>query len=134
MTGDFISPQNSDRGRTTGRLPEKGPRWYSRSMPLCISLLVVCGIAFVLISQTALTDNPSPRATGVVENRSRDHKQGERDVGCPSVPCPELVVQLPEAQKSGPEIVPLPEAQNSGSEMVPLAEAQKSRPERGHER
>ena len=113
MAGDFIRYQRPDRGRTTGRLQAKGPRWYSWSVPLCISLPVVCGIAFVPIRQTVFTDNP--RATSVVENQ-HEHKQGERDDGCPSVPCPELVVQLPEAQKSGPEMVPLPEAQKSGHE------------------
>jgi len=128
MAGDFIRYQRPDRGRTTGRLQAKGPRWYSWSVPLCISLPVVCGIAFVPIRQTVFTDNP--RATSVVENQ-HEHKQGERDDGCPSVPCPELVVQLPEAQKSGSEmVVPPPEAQKSGSEMVvPPPEAQKSGPE-----
>src|SRR5262245_44130803 len=143
MPGDFI--RRSDSGGTTGRLQAKGPRWYSWLVPTCTSRLVVCGIVFVLVSQTALTDNASPRATSFVNNQSHEHKLGERDDGCPGVPCPELVVQLPETQKSGPQMVaPLPEAQKSGSEIVvplpqgqksgsemvvPLPEAQKSEPE-----
>jgi hypothetical protein len=113
MAGDFIGYRRSDSGLTTGRLQAKGPRWYSWLVPICISLLVVCGIV-VLISQTASTDEASPRATSVVD-QSHEHKRGELDDGCPGVPCPQLVVQLFEAQKSGPEmVVPLPEAQKSG--------------------
>lgn len=113
-------------GLVLSRLQAKGPRWYSWLVPICISLLVVCGIASVLMSQAASTDNASPRATSVVDNQSNAHKRGELDNGCPIVPCPELVAQLSEAQKSGPEtVVPLPEAPKSGSEMV-VPETQKS--------
>jgi hypothetical protein len=131
MAGDFIGYRRSGSGLTTGRLQTKGPRWYGWLVPICISLPVVCGIVVVLISQTASADNASPRATSIVDNQSHEHKRGELDDGCPSVPCPELVVPLPEAQKSGSEIVvPLPQGQKSGSEMVvPLPEAQKSEPE-----
>src|SRR6516165_5275883 len=116
MAGDFIGYRRSDSGLTRGRLQAKGPRWYSWLVPICISLLVVCVIVFVLISQTASTNNASPRAAGVVE-QSHEHKRGELDDGCPGVPCPQLVVQLSEAQKSGPEmVVPLPETQKSGRE------------------
>jgi hypothetical protein len=96
-------------GLVLSRLQAKGPRWYSWLVPICISLLVVCGIESVLMSQAASTD-----------------KRGELHNGCPIVPCPELVVQLSEAQKSGPEtVVPLPEAPKSGLEMV-VPETQKS--------
>src|SRR6516162_3569612 len=114
MAGDFIGYRRSDSGLTRGRLQAKGPRWYSWLVPICISLLVVCVIVFVLISQTASTNNASPRATSVVE-QSHEHKRGELDDGCPGVPCLQLVVQLSEAQKSGSEmVVPLPETQKSG--------------------
>ena len=99
MAGDFIGYRRSDSGLTTGRLQAKGPRWYSWLVPICISLLVVCGIV-VLISQTASTDEASARAMSVVD-QSHEHKRGELDDGCPGVPCPQLVVQLSEAQKSG---------------------------------
>src|SRR6516162_4376773 len=91
-------------GLVRSRLQAKGPRWYSWLVPICISLLVVCGIASVLMSQAASTDNASPRATSVVDNQSNAHKRGELHSGCPIVPCPELVVQLPETQKSGREV------------------------------
>ena len=90
MAGVFIGYRRSDSGLTTGRLQAKGPRWYSWLVPICISLLV----------QTASTNNASPRATSVVD-QSHEHKRGELDDGCPGVPCPQLVVQLSEAQKSG---------------------------------
>ena len=61
MAGDFIGYRRSDSGLMTGRLQAKGPRWYSWLVPICISLLVVCGIVSVLISQTASTNNASPR-------------------------------------------------------------------------
>lgn len=99
MAGDFIGYRRSGSGLTTGRLQAKGPRWYSWLVPICISLLVVCGIV-VLISQTASTDEASARAMSVVD-QSHEHKQGELDYGCPGMPCPQLVVQLSEAQKSG---------------------------------
>ena len=96
-------------GLVLSRLQAKGPRWYSWLVPICISLLVVCGIESVLMSQAASTD-----------------KRGELHNGCPIVPCPELLVQLSEAQKSGPEtVVPLPEVPKSGLEMV-VPETQKS--------
>ena len=99
MAGVFIGYRRSDSGLTTGRLQAKRPRWYSWLVPICISLLVVCGIV-VLISQTASTDEASARAMSVVD-QSHEHKRGELDDGCPGVPCPQLVVQLSEAQKSG---------------------------------
>jgi len=99
MAGDFIGYRRSDSGLMTGRLQAKGPRWYSWLVPICISLLVVCGIV-VLISQTASTDEASARAMSVVD-QSHEHKRGELDDGCPGMPCPQLVVQLSEAQKSG---------------------------------
>jgi hypothetical protein len=121
MVGDFIDYPRSDSGLTTGRLQTKGPRWYSWLVPICVSLLVV-----VLISQASAV-NTSLRAISAVDNQSHEHERGELDDGCPSVPCPELVVQLPEAQESGPEtVVPLPEPRKSGPEIiVPLPEAQK---------
>jgi|SRR6516165_11015987 hypothetical protein len=61
MAGDFIGYRRLDSGLTTGRLQTKGPEWYSWWVPICISLLVVCGIVFVL-SQTASTAN-APRAS-----------------------------------------------------------------------
>src|SRR5262249_24465668 len=126
MARDFI--RRSDSSGTTGRLQAKGPRWLIWWVPNCISLLVVCGIVFVLISQTASTDNALSRATSAVDKQSHEQKQGQRDDSCPSVSCPELVVELPEAQKSGAEaVVPQPEAQKSGAETaVPPPEAQKS--------
>ena len=99
MAGDFIGYRRSDSGLTTGRLQAKRPRWYSWLVPICISLLVVCGIVG-LISQTASTDEASARAMSVVD-QSHEHKRGELDDGCPGMPCPQLVVQLSEAQKSG---------------------------------
>src|SRR5262245_19365359 len=112
MAGDFIGYRRSDSGLTRAAAGER-TRWYSWLMPICISLLVVCGIV-VLISQTASTDEASARAMSVVD-QSHEHKRGELDDGCPGVPCPQSVVQLSEAQKSEPEtIVPLPEAQKSG--------------------
>ena len=44
MAGDFIGYRRSDSGLTTGWLQAKRPRWYSWLVPICISLLVVCGI------------------------------------------------------------------------------------------
>src|SRR5262249_51597671 len=123
----FIGCRRSDSNGTTGQLQAKRPRWHSCRVPICISLLVLYGIVFVLISQTASADNASQRATSAVDNQSHEHKQGERDDSCLNVSCPELVVEPPEAQKSGAEtVVPLPEAQKSGAEtVVPPPEAQK---------
>src|SRR5262249_19768081 len=92
MAGDFIGYRCSGSGLTTGQLQTKGPRWYSWLVPICISLPVVCGIVVVLMSQTASADDAPPRATSIVDNQSQEHKRGELDDGCPSVPCPELVV------------------------------------------
>ena len=141
MAGDFIGCRRSDSNGTTGQLQAKRPRWHSCLVPICISLLVVYGIVFVLISQTASADNASARATSAVDNRSDEHEQGEhkrgernqgeRDDGRPSVPRPEPVVQLPEAQKPGPNTaLPSPEEQKSKPDIVaPPAAAQTSKPE-----
>src|SRR5207244_2362034 len=91
---------------------------------------------FVLISQAASAYSASQRPTSAVYNQSHEHKQGERgleerDYGRISVPRPELMAQLPEAQNPGANIT-LPSAEGQKSKpdiVVPPSEAQTSKPQ-----